>query len=174
MDEPVQLDRNSIHQQRPKRKNVDFWNWKQKRWFRWHSCCIPKSLRTINATPHRCYTQSRLPTIKVAPLHVTQPQCKLSCRRVYQGVLIEDRKVSWFVDETVQSGRNPIHQRRPKGKNVDFWNLNQKRWFRWHHCCIPTSLRTIKVTPHRGYTPSRLPTIKVAPHTGHPASVQTE
>ena len=24
VDEPVQLDRNSIHQQRPKRKNVDF------------------------------------------------------------------------------------------------------------------------------------------------------
>ena len=77
--------------------------------------CAPSKV-----THHRGYPSSRLPTIKVAPLHVTQPQCKLSCRRVYQEVLIEDRKDSGFVDETVQSDGNPVHQQRPKRKNVDF------------------------------------------------------
>ena len=74
----------------------------------------------IAAAFQRACAQSMLPTIKVAPLHVTQPQCKLSCRRVYQEVLIEDRKDSGFVDETIQSDGNPVHQQRPKRKNVDF------------------------------------------------------
>ena len=80
-----------------------------------HRACAQSRLPHIKVTP-----PSRLPTIKVAPLHVTQPQCKLSCRRVYQEVLIEDRKDSGFVDETVQSDGNPVHQQRPKRKNVDF------------------------------------------------------
>ena len=113
--------------------------------------CAQSRLHRIEVTHHQGYPPSRL-----HPIHVTQHQCKLSWRRVYQKVLIEDRKVSGFVDETVQSGRNPIHQHRPKRKNVDFWNLNEKRWFRLHNGCIPKSLRTIK-----GFPPSRLPIIKV-------------
>ena len=80
-----------------------------------HRACAQSRLPHIKVTPHQGYPPSRLPTI-----HVTQPQCKLSCRRVYQEVLIEDRKDSGFVDETVQSDGNPVHQQRPKRKNVDF------------------------------------------------------
>ena len=80
-----------------------------------HRACAQSRLPHIKVTPHQGYPPSRLP-----PIHVTQPQCKLSCRRVYQEVLIEDRKDSGFVDETVQSDGNPVHQQRPKRKNVDF------------------------------------------------------
>ena len=54
-----------------------------------HRACAQSRLPHIKVTPHQGYPPSRLP-----PIHVTQPQCKLSCRRVYQEVLIEDRKVS--------------------------------------------------------------------------------
>ena len=77
--------------------------------------CAQSRLPHIKVIPHQGYPPSRLP-----PIHVTQPQCKLSCRRVYQEVRIEDRKDSGFVDETVQSDGNPVHQQRPKRKNVDF------------------------------------------------------
>ena len=120
--------------------------------------CAPTMLPHIEVTPHQGYPPSRLP-----PIQVTQPQCKLSWRRVDQEVLIDDRNVSGFVDETAQSGRNLIHQQRPTRQNVDFWNWKQTRWFRWHHGCTPTMLRTIK-----GYPMSMLPTIKVAHHQRYP------
>ena len=68
----VQSVRNPIHQQRPKRKTIDFWNWNEKHGFRWHHGCTPTMLRTIKG-----YPMSMLPTIKAAN-HQCYPLCRSS------------------------------------------------------------------------------------------------
>ena len=116
----------------------------------------------------RCYTPSRLP-----PIQVTQPQCKLGWSRVYQEVLIEDRKVSvglWMRQSSqgeTQFINTDLSEKmlisEIKTKNVGFVDIMAA----FQRVCAPS-----KVTHHRGYPSSRLPTIKFAPHPGHPASVQ--
>ena len=118
--------------------------------------CAPSRLPHIEVTPHQGYPPSRLP-----PIQVTQLRCKLSRRKIDQEVFIYDKNVSGFVDETAQSGRNPIHQQRPKRTHVDFWDWKQQRGFRLHNGCIPKSLCTIK-----GFPTLRLPFIKATHHRG--------
>ena len=78
--------------------------------------CAQSRLPHIEVTPRQGYPPSRLPPHTGHPASVQIELTQSISGSPYRG----QKGFGGFVDETVQSGRNPIHQHRPKRKNVDF------------------------------------------------------